>query len=193
MYKTIVLSILASFFIFSCQDNKSNRYKIDYKSYYHNGQDWKSRRVTLYENDIIYSATEVPIHYYLAKNSNGSISIIDSLYNDNKRERIIEIEFENIDSKDLLEEEYTERSYEDAVKYLAFSIDKDFQVITSTNDTIKCSGVHFERNFKVAPFKRALLYFSNINPDENINLLYQDNLFGNGSLYFNFNETPLKL
>lgn len=193
MYKIIVLSILASFFIFSCQDNKSNRYKIDYKSYYHNGQDWKSRRVTLYENDIVYSATEVPVHYYLAKNSNGSTNTIDSLYNDNKRERIIEIEFENIDRKDLLEEEYTERSYEDAVKYLAFSIDKDFQVVTSNNDTIKCSGVHFERNFKVAPFKRVLLYFSNINPDENINLLYQDNLFGNGSLYFNFNETPLKL
>ena len=49
------------------------------------------------------------------------------------------------------------------------------------------------RGIKVAPFKRAILYFNNIGPKDNIKLIYQDHLFGNGIIKFNFEETPLKL
>jgi hypothetical protein len=98
-----------------------------------------------------------------------------------------------LDKKDLLLEEFSNRPYEEAVKYLSFQISNDFKIVTSSGDTIKCSGSLFERNFKVAPFKRALLYFDNINPADNIQLLYQDRLFGNGMIKFNFKETPLKL
>ena len=76
---------------------------------------------------------------------------------------------------------------------MSFSIEKDFKVVTESNDTIKCNGVLFERNFKVAPFKRLLLYFNNIDPNETIKLIYNDELFGNGIMEFEFIEKPLKL
>ena len=76
---------------------------------------------------------------------------------------------------------------------MAFNIKKDFTVFTSSNDTMSCAGVHFERNFKVAPFKRVLLYFNDIDPEDNINLIYKDELFGKGVLKFNLSEKPLKL
>src|SRR5690606_14199103 len=111
----------------------------------------------------------------------------------NNKERIIEVEFQHSNEADLLKEEFTKKTYDNAVKYMAFDIQGDFSVVTSSNDTIKCVGVNFERNFKVAPFKRVLLYFNNIKPNDNIELIYQDKLFGNGILKFNFKETPIKL
>jgi len=89
--------------------------------------------------------------------------------------------------------EFTNKNYEEAVKYMAFTITKDFTIVTSSKDTISCAGVQFERNFKVAPFKRALLYFGNINPEDQIQLIYTDELFGNGIIKFKFKETPIKL
>ncbi|MEP1490169.1 MAG: hypothetical protein ABJK28_17250 [Algibacter sp.] len=172
--------------------SKSNKFS-EYKFFNLEQQGWKSKRMTQFVNDINYTATEVPIQYYLLKNNQNNHAKVDSLYIKNAKERIVEIEFQHANQADLLLKDYTSKSYEDAVKYMAFTIEKDFTVVTSSNDTIRCSGVNFERNFKVAPFKRLLLYFDNINPNDNIKLIYQDQLFGNGILKFNFNETVLKL
>jgi len=163
-----------------------------YEFYKHQQQGWKSKQISQFISDINYTATEVPLQYYLLKNTEDP-SKVDSIYTKNNRERIVEMEFQHADQTDLLLEDYTNRSYEDAVKYMAFTIKNDFKVVTSSNDTIVCAGVHFERNFKVAPFKRIMLYFNNINPDDTIKLIYQDNLYGNGIIKFNFNESPLKL
>jgi len=76
--------------------------------------------------------------------------------------------------------------------YLASTIRNDFMVVTSSNDTIPCSGVHFERHFKISPFKRVLLYFGGINPNETIQLIYRDRLYNNGIFKFKFNEIPFK-
>ena len=38
-----------------------------------------------------------------------------------------------------------------------------------------------------------LLYFGNINPEDQIQLIYNDELFGNGIIKFKFKETPIKL
>ncbi|WP_298892449.1 hypothetical protein [uncultured Psychroserpens sp.] len=194
MFKKILCISLLSFFVLtSCKKDEKTVITEDYKFYNLQQQGWKSKQINQFINDINYTATEVPLQYYILKNSEDQIEKVDSIYNSNSKERIIEIEFQHVDKYDLLKEEFTERSYEDAVKYLSFQIEKDFTVITSSNDTIKCSGAHFERNFKVAPFKRALLYFNNINPEDNIKLIYQDQLFGNGIIKFNFTETPIKL
>lgn len=156
-------------------------------------QGWKSKRVTQFVGDINYTATEVPLQYYILKSIGSNYASVDSIYKANDRERVIEIEFQHADQVDLLLSDYTNKSYKDAVKYMAFNIRKDFKVITSSHDTISCAGVNFERNFKVAPFKRLLLHFNDINPDDNIKLVYQDELFGNGIIKFNFTEAPLKL
>jgi len=155
---------------------------------------WKSKQVNRYINTINYTATEVPLQYYILKNQgNADLNKVDSIYKSNERERVLEIEFHHDEEKDLLLSEFTSRNYQEAVKYMAFTIKKDFTIVTSSKDTIPCAGVQFERNFKVAPFKRALLYFGNINPEDEIQLIYNDELFGNGIIKFKFKETPIKL
>ena len=167
--------------------------KDTYENYNIGGENWKSKKVYVSEDDITYVAVEVPIQYYILKNVGNDVGKIDSIYNKNIKERIIEVTFEHSDNKDLLLEDYTKKSYDNAVKYMASKIKDDFTILTNSNDTIECSGVHFERNFKVAPFKRILLYFNNINPDDYIKLIYKDSLFGKGTIKFNLDEIPLKL
>lgn len=153
---------------------------------------WKSKKINQYINEINYTATEVPNAYYILKEMGTSdLAVVDSVMNLNSNERVIEVEFAHVESKDLLKEEFTNLSYEEAVKYMAFKLNKDFMVITSSNDTIPCVGVQFERNFKVAPFKRALIYFTGIPEEEQIQLIYTDKLFNNGIIKFNFNRKEL--
>ncbi len=170
-----------------------NKAQSDYKLYSIQHQDWKSKRINQFINDINYTVTEVPIHYYLLKNNPNISAKIDSLYELSADERVLEIEFQHVKESDLLSAEFTNRSYDDAVTYMAFTIEKDFEVVTSSLDTILCSGVSFERNFKLAPFKRILLYFNNIPPNDAIKLIYQDHLFGNGIIKFNLEYSPLKV
>ncbi len=191
-YAFFTFSIAFMLCFTSCKSDSQKKYE-EYKFYNLQQEGWKSKRVNQFVGDINYTATEVPLQYYILKNNEDNPQIVDSLYNMNNRERIVEIEFQHSNEQDLLLEKYTKRSYEDAVKYMAFTIERDFTVITNSDDTIRCSGVNFERNFKVAPFKRVLLYFNGISPDDNIKLIYQDQLFGNGKIKFNFNETPIKL
>ncbi|GAA3591108.1 hypothetical protein GCM10022396_05700 [Flavivirga amylovorans] len=175
--------------------NKSSKYRDlpEYKFFNLQQQGWKSKRVTQFVSDINYTATEVPIQYYLLKDNQADYAKVDSLYQVNSKERIIEVEFQHTSEADLLLKDHTNKTYKDAVKYIAFTIEKDFTVITSSNDTIPCSGVNFERNFKVAPFKRVLLYFNDIPPNDHIKLIYQDQLFGNGIIKFNLTDSPLKV
>ncbi|MGH1387333.1 hypothetical protein [Kordia sp.] len=182
--------------VISCSKSpKENLITEDYKFFNLAVDDgWKSKRINQYINNINYTATEVPLHYYILKdNQNFEPKKVDSIFKLHKNERIVEIEFSHDEEKELLLKNFTNMSYDKAVEYMAFKIQKDFKVITSSKDTIVCSGALFERNFKVAPFKRALLYFGNIPETDNIQLLYNDQLFGNGIIKFNFKSTPLKL
>lgn len=188
----IYVFLCVNLLIISCSGSENT--VVDNKIYSYKQNNWKSNKITKFVNDISYSATEIPLKYYILKNTDNSANInVDSIVKLNQRERIIEIEYQHIDKVDLLDKSYTNKNYEDSVKYMAFSIENDFTVITSSNDTIRCLGAHFERNFKVAPFKRALLYFNNINPEDHIQLVYNDQLFGNGTIKFIFNDIPLKL
>lgn len=151
---------------------------------------WKSRAYTQKVDDIGFIATEVPIQYYLLKDlGTENLIPVDSLYEANKRERIIEFTFQQDEEKDLLEKEFTGIDYTDAVKYMSFGLDKDFYVVTSKKDTIACSGVTYERNYKIAPYQKVLLFFSGIDPNEKIQLIYEDYLFRKGTLKFQFKDT----
>lgn len=151
---------------------------------------WKSKKYSQKVDGINFTATEVPIQYYLLKDQgNQDLFNIDSLYQENKTERVLEFTFEQEDEDDLLKDKFTSLSYEEGVKYMSFSLDKDFYVVTSKNDTIPCSGVNYERNFKVAPFQKVLLFFSGIDPKEKIQLIYNDKLFKKGILKFQFKDT----
>lgn len=178
---------------FSCK-NENNKINDDseIRDRYFNLENigWKSRLYTQKVDDIGFTAIEVPLQYYLLKDiGNENLSEVDSLYEDNKNERVIEFTFQQDEEKDLLKENFTGMPYSDAVKYMSFGLDKDFYVVTSKKDTISCSGVTFERNFKIAPYQRVLLFFTGIDPNDKIQLIYQDYLFKKGTLKFKFKDT----
>lgn len=188
----IVLSGLL-FLSISCSKKKENQEGLKEKIYSAKGNGWKSKVAFHSFKGMNYRATQVPIQYYFLKNGPSDLKKVDSLYQLNKTERVIEFEFSNLNKDDVLKSDYTNRDYTSSVKYMAFKIKGDYHVITSSGDTIKCSGVTFERNFKLAPFKRVLLFFSGIPENDEIKLVYEDKLYGNGIFKFRFDETPIKL
>lgn len=179
--------------LFSCKKNaqSTNLDDSEIRDRYFNLEKigWKSRMYTQTVEDIGFTATEVPIQYYLLKDlGNQNLKIVDSLYEENKRERIIEFTFQQDEEKDLLAKDFTGMEYTDAVKYMSFGLDKDFYVVTSKNDTISCSGVTYERNYKIAPYQKVMLFFSGIDPNDKIQLVYNDFLFRKGTLKFKFKD-----
>ena len=148
---------------------------------------WKSHQYIQKIDDLTYTATEVPILYYLLKDrGTEDLFLVDSLYEANKTERVIEFTFQQDEEKDVLTKDFSGMSYTDAVKYMSFGLDKDFYAVTGKNDTIQCNGVIFERNYKIAPYQKVLLFFSGIHPDDKIQLVYKDYLFKKGTLKFKF-------
>lgn len=191
----LLVSVLLVLLAFSCQKNKErDDSKIRERYYLLEKAGWKSKMHTQKIDDIGFTAIEVPILYYLLKNEEQeNLFKTDSLYEQNKKERVIEFVFEQEEEKDLLDETFTGISYEDGLKYLSFSIDKDFYVVTSKKDTIHCSGVSYERNYKIAPYQKVMLFFSGIDPNDKIQLVYNDRLFKKGMVKFKFKDRYIDL
>lgn len=191
------LGLFALFlFLVGCKEKETIKddSEIRYKYFNLEKSGWKSSKYTQKVDDIGFTATEVPLPYYILKEiGNENLFNIDSIHQANNRERIIEFEFAQDDEKDLLKEDFTGLNYKKSVEYMSFSIEKDFVVVTSKNDTIRCSGATFERNFKVAPYQKIILFFTGIAPDEKIQLVYNDKLFNKGTLKFKFEEKITKL
>ena len=187
----LLLLILVPTMLVSCKkDGEKDDSEIRERYYRLENMGWKSKIHTQKIDDIGFTATEVPIQYYLLKSmGNDDLFETDSVYEQNKRERIVEFIFEQDEEKDLLDEKFTGISYEDGLKYMSFSIDKDFFVVTSKNDTIPCSGVNYERTYKIAPYQKVLLFFSGIDPNDKIQLIYNDRLFKKGTVKFKFKDT----
>ncbi|TRX00137.1 hypothetical protein [Flavobacterium gawalongense] len=188
-----IFCLLFVFVFFSCKkggdDNKGDS---EIRDRYFNLEKvgWKSRVYIQKVDDIGFVATEVPIQYYLLKDKgNENLVLVDSLYEENKRERIIEFTFQQDEEKDILSKDFTGMEYTNAVKYMSFGLDKDFYVVTSKKDTIPCSGVSYERSYKIAPYQKVLLFFSGIDPNDKIQLVYNDFLFRKGTLKFKFKDT----
>ncbi|WP_431244387.1 hypothetical protein ACQ9BO_08755 [Flavobacterium sp. P21] len=118
--------------LFSCKKEKID--DSDIRDRYFNLEKigWKSRSYTQVVDDIGFTATEVPIQYYLLKDQGTeNLQRVDSLYEENKTERIIEFVFQQDEENDLLAKDFTGMDYDQAVKYMSFGLDKDFCVVTS--------------------------------------------------------------
>ena len=195
--KLIIIFILLFSVVFvSCKKEIKDDSEIRERYFQLEKIGWKSKVHNQIVDDINFTATEVPIQYYLLKDKGKEdLFLVDSLYEENKRERIIEFTFHQDEEKDLLQNDFTGMTYEEGVKYMSFGLEKDFCVVTSKKDTIKCSGVTYERNYKIAPFQKVLLFFSGIDPNEKIQLVYQDYLFRKGTIKFKFKDpyTEIKL
>jgi len=191
--KKVLVPLLIAVLCYSCKPEK-NANEAEFRLYNLAQQGWKSKSLTHQLSEIQYKATQVPLQYYIMKNGEEKDPVkVDSIYQSLKTERVIEFEFQHDTKVDLLEETYTHRDYSSAVEYMAFQMKNDFSVETESGERIVASGVHFERNFKLAPFKRVLVHFAGIPENENIKLLYNDRLFGKGLLKYHFKETPIKL
>lgn len=188
-----LIFVLFVFVLSSCKkDTQLTKDDLEIRDRYFNLEKigWKSRAYTQKVEDIGFTATEVPIQYYLLKDiGTDSLRTVDSLYEENKKERILEFTFQQEEEKDLLTKDFTGMEYIDAIKYMSFGLNKDFYVITSKNDTIPCNGVNYERSYKIAPYQRVLLFFSGIDPNDKIQLVYNDFLFRKGTLKFKFKDT----
>ncbi len=189
----IAIAVLLCFF--SCKKQSLEPITETETKLFHLGQaGWTSNTITQTFPNIAYKATLVPLQYYILKQEGtATLNKIDSMYAILKNERVVEMQFEHETKDDLLKGKYTKRDYDASVTYMAFKIQNDFTVVTQSGDTIDCSGVTFERNFKIAPFKRVLLHFGTVPEDAQIQLLYNDKLFGNGLMKFKFKEIPILL
>ncbi|WP_330444450.1 hypothetical protein [Flavobacterium sp. C4GT6] len=190
--------LLMLFLLVSCKKqitaDSCDESDLAYKYFSLEKSGWKSKKNTQQVDDIYFTATEVPLAYYILKEKGAdNLTSVDSIENVNSKERILEFEFLQDEEQDLLKEEFTGRTYEDGVKYMSFSIENDFYVVTSKQDTIKCAGTLFERSFKLTPYKRVLLFFSGIEPDDEIQLIYNDRLYNKGTMKFKLQENLTKV
>lgn len=198
MIKKITLNLTTLLFLLlftNCsKHNERSETNIEDKLFQLENKGWKSKSVIHSIGEMNFKASQVPLQYYILKQEgNSDLNKIDAIYQSLKEERIIEFEFLHENKEDLFQSEFTNLDYESSVKYMAFTIQNDFSVVLQSNDTIQCSGVILERNFKLAPFKRLLVSFTGIPENEPIQLLYNDKLYNNGLMKFHFTDNPIKL
>lgn len=192
------LVLFCFFYLLSCNKKESIVNSIDVKTRYFNLEKigWKSKNIIQNIDGNIYSATEVPIQYYLLKSKGvDNLESVDSIYEKNKMERVIELEFQDEEEKDIFNSKKTNFSQEEFIKYLSFDIQKDLCIVKQDKDTIVCSGVLFERTYKITPYSKVMLFFSGVAPTDKIQLIFKDRLFQKGTIKFDFKEnyTPIAL
>lgn len=193
-YLILILTIVSIFILlyFLFYKNEFDDSRIRYELYSLENVGWKSKKYSQKVDDITFTATEVPIQYYILRNQGKQdLFKIDSIYEEHKNERIYEFVFEQDAKKDLLEKEFTNLNYQEGVRYMSFEIEKDFYLVSDNSDTIHSSGVLYERNFKIAPYQKIMLFFTDIDPKIKTQLVYNDVLFKKGILKFKTKE-PIK-
>lgn len=177
----------------SCKDK--SEVKGEFKYFKSKTAEWKSKTQSRAVGELEFTAVVVPPSYYVLKDiQQETPEIIDSVENVTKHEKIVEFEFRHHNNKDIFLKEITGKSYDEGIKYMSFEIEKDFCLVTSKNDTIPCAGATFERNFKIAPYQKILLFFTGIpENDENLQLIYHDKLFQKGILKYQLKQNLTKL
>mgnify|MGYP000040923929 CR=1 FL=1 len=143
-----------------------------------------TQQIRTKRKDINYTVKRIPRAYYL-KNKGLEGEELQLAIQETKGEQLFYIEFEQEQKLDLVKK-YLAYNLDQNIAYLSFDIYKDFQLVTASGDTIAATYSLYERNFHVAPFERVMLSFNGVNEEEEFELLYNDRIFGNGALNFNF-------
>ncbi len=146
--------------------------------------DYLIQEINQKRGDIFFKAKKINTKFYLANKGLTGAELKEALA-DLKNEQLYFIEFNEFQKQDLMKK-YFNGNMDQSVSYMSFDINKDFQIINAENDTIESSYSIYERNYHVAPFERILVSFSNLLPDEELNLVYTDRLFKKGKMNFDF-------
>jgi hypothetical protein len=137
--------------------------------------------------DVSYKAQRIPTELYL-KNKGLDGEELAAAMEDTKEEQLFYFDFQESQKQDLMKK-YFANDPDAGVGYMAFGVDKDFYLISTSGDTIPAAFSHYERNFHVAPYERLILSFKGVDQNEEVQLFYQDQLFGKGMLAFTFAST----
>ena len=86
---------------------------------------------------------------------------------------------------------HDEEEYFGRIQYFNNAASKDFFLIKNNTDTLPCVFAHMERDFGISPELRLQLSFGEVGKHQDIQLCYQDKVFNNGMLKFQFKENDL--
>lgn len=142
------------------------------------------QEIEMKKEDLVFRAKKISSESYLKRKGLSGKKLKEAL-NETNGEQLFYIEFEE-EMKLNLVKKYFKNDLDKNIAYFSFGIHNDFQIINSYGDTLNSSYSLYEQNYSVAPFERLLLSFSGINQQEELKLVYQDNLFGKGQIEFHF-------
>ncbi len=145
------------------------------------------QEITKQQRDIKYRAKKIPSELYL-QNKGLKGEELELALKEVSGEQLFYFEFEEALKQDLIKK-YFEENLDQKIAYLSFDIYNDFKLVNEKGDTIHSDYSVYERNFHVAPYERILLSFSGIDPNEEVQLVYMDQLFGRGKFDFTFAST----
>jgi len=149
--------------------------------------EYKIQAVEHQRGDISFKAQRIPTELYL-KNKGLKDKSLTAAMEDTKGEQLFYFDFQETQKQDLMKKYFAEDP-DTGVSYMAFGVESDFYLVSASGDTIPAAFSHYERNFHVAPYERLILSFKGVEQDEEVQLIYSDQLFGRGRLAFNFAST----
>ena len=93
---------------------------------------------------------------------------------------------------DVIKEKLSPKAYLDRVTYLTGAIRNDFKLLVGL-DTVPCTIAHYERNYNISPNNNFMLVcpYSGVT-DEDLTLIYDDKIFGEGKLEFTIKNKNIK-
>lgn len=149
-------------------------------------------------DEVTYSIKYKPVDYVIAMET-GDKKISAAEYK-KKREELegmqyfdLRIEIDKANGELLKYALHSGAEYEQRIKYLAFSVNEDIQLIDG-KDTLPCVMHHFERVYDIVPFATVLLGFKSTGVDlmHEKTLVFHDKLFGKGIIKFTFLPADLQ-
>lgn len=149
--------------------------------------EFEIQKVQHQRGDIKFKAQRIPTELYL-RNKGLEGRALEEAMMETKGEQLFYFDFQEAQKQDLMKKYFSDDP-DTGVGYMAFGVENDFQLISSTGDTIPAAFAHYERNFHVAPYERVILSFKGIEQFEEVQLVYKDQLFGRGMLAFTFAST----
>lgn len=145
------------------------------------------QEITKQNSDIKYRAKRIPTELYLKNKGLNDLELAEALA-EVEGEQLFYFEFEEQLKQDLIKK-YLEENLDANIAYLSFDIFNDFKLVTAKGDTISSSYSIYEQSFHLAPYERLIVSFAGVDRNEEVKLLYNDQLFGKGKFDFAFAST----
>ncbi|MEP7265007.1 MAG: hypothetical protein ABI772_10945 [Bacteroidota bacterium] len=149
-------------------------------------------------DEVTYSIKYKPVDYVIALETGGKK--INAAEYKRRREELdgmqyfdLRIEIDKANGELLKYALSSGAEYEERIKYLAFKVNQDIQLIDG-KDTLECVMHHFERVYDIVPFATILLGFKNTGADlmHEKTIVFHDKLFGKGIIKFTFLPADLQ-